>query len=98
MTQFLIQVFAAAVVSWSDHTIPLLIGIRAQWLPWKQEYKLPVLPHSFYGDMLLTEQSLSLCLLGLPPCLKHLLVKEPWCSQSPKVSLHIISLFINTEW
>ncbi|XP_046905303.1 focadhesin isoform X1 [Hypomesus transpacificus] len=92
MTQFLIQVFAAAVVSWSDHTIPLLIGIRAQWLPWKQEYKLPVLPHSFYGDMLLTEQSLSLCLLGLPPCLKHLLVKEPWCSQSPKFIDWLLSI------
>uniref|UniRef100_A0A3P9A7H9 DUF3730 domain-containing protein n=1 Tax=Esox lucius TaxID=8010 RepID=A0A3P9A7H9_ESOLU len=84
-TDFLLQVFAAAVVSWADHTMPLLLGLRTQWFPWQQGAKPPGLPHALYGDAALAEQSVSLCLLGLPYSLRQLLAKEPWREQSLKV-------------
>uniref|UniRef100_A0A6Q2YZ03 DUF3730 domain-containing protein n=1 Tax=Esox lucius TaxID=8010 RepID=A0A6Q2YZ03_ESOLU len=83
-TDFLLQVFAAAVVSWADHTMPLLLGLRTQWFPWQQGAKPPGLPHALYGDAALAEQSVSLCLLGLPYSLRQLLAKEPWREQSLK--------------
>ncbi|KAJ8008233.1 hypothetical protein DPEC_G00102680 [Dallia pectoralis] len=83
-TDFLLQVFAAAVVSWGDHTMPLLLGLRTQWLPWQQGAKPPGLPHALYGGAALAEQSVSLCLLGLPYSLRQLLTKEPWKEQSQK--------------
>lgn len=84
-TDFLLQVFAAAVISWGDHTMPLLLGIRTQWFPWQQGSEPPGLPHALYGDAVLAEQSVSLCLLGLPHSLRQLLAKEPWREQSQKV-------------
>ncbi|CAB1345172.1 unnamed protein product, partial [Coregonus sp. 'balchen'] len=83
-TDFLLQVFAAAVISWGDHTMPLLLGVRTQWFPWQQGSKPPGLPHALYGDTALAEQSVSLCLLGLPHSLRQLLAKEPWREQSQK--------------
>uniref|UniRef100_A0A4W5KDE2 Focadhesin n=1 Tax=Hucho hucho TaxID=62062 RepID=A0A4W5KDE2_9TELE len=77
-TDFLLQVFAAAVISWGDHTMPLLLGVRTQWFPWQQGSKPPGLPHALYGDAVLAEQSVSLCLLGLPHSMRQLLAKEPW--------------------
>uniref|UniRef100_A0A6Q2ZP48 DUF3730 domain-containing protein n=1 Tax=Esox lucius TaxID=8010 RepID=A0A6Q2ZP48_ESOLU len=94
-TDFLLQVFAAAVVSWADHTMPLLLGLRTQWFPWQQGAKPPGLPHALYGDAALAEQSVSLCLLGLPYSLRQLLAKEPWREQSLKVdsqSPHILHM------
>uniref|UniRef100_A0A8C7M2R3 DUF3730 domain-containing protein n=1 Tax=Oncorhynchus mykiss TaxID=8022 RepID=A0A8C7M2R3_ONCMY len=84
-TDFLLQVFAAAVISWGDHTMPLLLGVRTQWFPWQQGSEPPGLPHALYGDAVLAEQSVSLCLLGLPHSLRQLLAKEPWREQSQKV-------------
>uniref|UniRef100_A0A673VPZ0 Focadhesin n=1 Tax=Salmo trutta TaxID=8032 RepID=A0A673VPZ0_SALTR len=86
-TDFLLQVFAAAVISWGDHTMPLLLGVRTQWFPWQQGSEPPGLPHALYGDSVLAEQSVSLCLLGLPHSLRQLLAKEPWREQSQKVVL-----------
>ncbi|XP_029609576.1 focadhesin isoform X1 [Salmo trutta] len=83
-TDFLLQVFAAAVISWGDHTMPLLLGVRTQWFPWQQGSEPPGLPHALYGDSVLAEQSVSLCLLGLPHSLRQLLAKEPWREQSQK--------------
>ncbi|CDQ62411.1 unnamed protein product [Oncorhynchus mykiss] len=83
-TDFLLQVFAAAVISWGDHTMPLLLGVRTQWFPWQQGSEPPGLPHALYGDAVLAEQSVSLCLLGLPHSLRQLLAKEPWREQSQK--------------
>jgi hypothetical protein len=98
-TDFLLQVFAAAVISWGDHTMPLLLGVRTQWFPWQQGSEPPGLPHALYGDALLAEQSVSLCLLGLPHSLRQLLAKEPWREQSQKVGPqppHIV--ITQTKW
>ncbi|XP_077445781.1 focadhesin isoform X2 [Stigmatopora argus] len=79
-TDFLFGVFAAAVVSWGDHSAPLLFGIRCSWLP-RQSAGLP---HALYGAESQTEQALPRCLLGLPRSLPLLLAKEPWIHQSRK--------------
>lgn len=84
-TRFLLGVFAAALVSWADHTMPLLIGIRAQWFPWQTSAPKLDLAHDLYANTSSTEESVRQCLLAMPYSLKHLLVKEPWKSQSQKV-------------
>uniref|UniRef100_A0A3Q3X776 Uncharacterized protein n=1 Tax=Mola mola TaxID=94237 RepID=A0A3Q3X776_MOLML len=86
-TDFLFQVFAAAVVSWGDHFVPLLLGIRAQWFPWQPDSKPQTVRHSLYGDESYTDHALPQCLLGLPRSLAMLLDKEPWSSQTHKVSV-----------
>ncbi|XP_034020225.1 focadhesin isoform X1 [Thalassophryne amazonica] len=83
-TDFLFQVFAAAVVSWGDHSMPLLLGVRAQWLPWQPGSRPPALQHSLYGQESATDGALPQCLLGLPRSLDSLLNKEPWKGQSQK--------------
>uniref|UniRef100_A0A672R7K7 Focadhesin n=1 Tax=Sinocyclocheilus grahami TaxID=75366 RepID=A0A672R7K7_SINGR len=84
-TDFLLGVFAAAVVSWADHCTPLLVGIRAQWFPWQQSSRTTELSHDLYVNPDATELSLASCLLGIPYSIKQLLTKEPWKSQSQKV-------------
>ncbi|XP_057711558.1 focadhesin isoform X2 [Corythoichthys intestinalis] len=79
-TDFLFQVFAAAVVSWGDHSAPLLFGIRHRWAPRRPESK----SHALYGADSLAESALPRCLLGLPRSLPALLDKEPWSQQSRK--------------
>ncbi|KAM9837030.1 focadhesin [Aulostomus maculatus] len=91
-TDFLFQVFAAAVVSWGDHFMPLLLGIRAQWFPWQPESKPPVLQHSLYGEESLTDCALQLCMLGLSHSLPLLLDKEPWCGQLSKFIDWLLSI------
>ncbi|KAM9424589.1 focadhesin isoform 2-T2 [Pholidichthys leucotaenia] len=83
-TDFLFQIFAAAVVSWGDHVMPLLFGLRAQWFPWKPGPKPPALTHGLYGTELLTDDILPSCMLGVSHSLPLLLGKEPWKSQTPK--------------
>ncbi|XP_063756490.1 focadhesin [Eleginops maclovinus] len=83
-TDFLFQVFAAAVVSWGDHSMPLLFGIRAQWFPWQPGSKPQTLQHGLYGEESSTDHALPQCMLGLPHSLALLLNKEPWSSQTPK--------------
>ncbi|XP_017574339.1 focadhesin isoform X2 [Pygocentrus nattereri] len=84
-TDFLLDVFASALVSWADHSMPLLIGVRAQWFPWKQStFQYPDLPHGLYVNTVSTDESLKQCVLAMPYSLKHLLAKEPWKSQSQK--------------
>ncbi|XP_037335022.2 focadhesin [Pungitius pungitius] len=83
-TDFLFQVFAAAVVSWGDHSMPLLLGIRAQWFPWQSDSKPQTLRHRLYGEESLTDRALPQCLLGMPCSLALLLAKEPWSSQTHK--------------
>ncbi|XP_010766512.1 focadhesin-like [Notothenia coriiceps] len=82
-TDFLFQVFAAAVVSWGDHSMPLLFGIRAQWFPWQPGSKPQTLQHGLYGEES-TEYALPQCMLGMPHSLALLLNKEPWSSQTHK--------------
>ncbi|XP_061566446.1 focadhesin isoform X2 [Cololabis saira] len=83
-TDFLFGLFAAAVVSWGDHFMPLLLGIRAQWFPWQPDSKPPSAGHSLYGEESLSEGALSRCMLGLSHSLPLLLDKEPWSSQTHK--------------
>ena len=84
-TDFLFQVFAAAVVSWGDHLMPLLLGIRAQWFPWQPGSKPRALPHILYGQESLIDHALPQCLLGVSHSLALLLDKEPWSGQTQKV-------------
>ncbi|KAM6909393.1 focadhesin [Xenentodon cancila] len=83
-TDFLFGLFAAAVVSWGDHFMPLLLGIRARWFPWQPDPRPPTTGHGLYGEELLTEGALAQCMLGLSRSLPLLLDKEPWSSQTLK--------------
>ncbi|XP_061524967.1 focadhesin isoform X1 [Phycodurus eques] len=96
-TDFLFQVFAATVVSWADHSVPLLLGIRARWFPWRPASKPAALPHALYGAESLTEHALPRCLLGLPRSLPPLLDKEPWSGQSPKFIDWLLSIVEGPE-
>uniref|UniRef100_A0A8C4NVA7 DUF3730 domain-containing protein n=1 Tax=Dicentrarchus labrax TaxID=13489 RepID=A0A8C4NVA7_DICLA len=92
-TDFLFQVFAAAVVSWGDHFMPLLLGIRAQWFPWQPGSKPQTLRHSLYGgEESLTDCILPQCLLGISHSLALLLDKEPWSSQTHKFIDWLLSI------
>ncbi|KAF1380319.1 hypothetical protein PFLUV_G00162410 [Perca fluviatilis] len=83
-TDFLFQVFAAAVVSWGDHFMPRLLGIRAKWFPWQPDSKPQTLQHSLYGEESFTDHALPQCMLGMSHSLAQLLDKEPWSSQTHK--------------
>ncbi|XP_057196006.1 focadhesin isoform X2 [Triplophysa rosa] len=83
-TDFLLNVFAAAVVSWADHCAPLLVGIRAQWFPWRQSSQTLGLVDDLYVSPASTELSVASCLIGIPSSIKELLAKEPWKSQLQK--------------
>ncbi|XP_039996604.1 focadhesin [Xiphias gladius] len=91
-TDFLFQVFAAAVVSWGDHFMPLLLGIKAQWFPWQPGSKPRALQHSLYGEESLTDRALLQCLLGMSHSLPLLLDKEPWSSQTQKFIDWLLSI------
>ncbi|KAG9345477.1 hypothetical protein JZ751_008621 [Albula glossodonta] len=84
-TDFLLQLFGAAVLSWADHSMPLLLGIRARWFPWEQGSETPSFPHGLYGDRSANEVPILQCLLGLPCSLQLLLTKEPWRGQTQKM-------------
>ncbi|XP_056600111.1 focadhesin isoform X3 [Triplophysa dalaica] len=83
-TDFLLNVFAAAVVSWADHCAPLLVGIRAQWFPWRQSSQKLGLVSDLFVSPASTELSVASCLIGIPSSIKKLLAKEPWKSQLQK--------------
>ncbi|XP_054914412.1 focadhesin isoform X2 [Poeciliopsis prolifica] len=91
-TDFLFQLFAAAVISWGDHFMPLLFGIRAQWFPWQPDSKPPALKHSLYGSLSLSELALPQCMLGVSHSLLLLLDKEPWSSQTHKFIDWLLSI------
>uniref|UniRef100_A0A674PCD4 Focadhesin n=1 Tax=Takifugu rubripes TaxID=31033 RepID=A0A674PCD4_TAKRU len=91
-TDFLFHVFAAAVVSWGDHVVPLLLGVRATWLPWQPESKPQILEHSLYGEESHVGNALPHCLLGMPLSLAQLLSKEPWSSQRHKFIDWLLSI------
>ncbi|KAK2852047.1 hypothetical protein Q5P01_008323 [Channa striata] len=83
-TDFLFQVFAAAVVSWGDHLMPLLLGVRPQLFPLQPGPESASRTHSLYDADVLTDHALAQCLLGLPHSLALLLGKEPWSCQTHK--------------
>lgn len=91
-TNFLVGVFASALVSWADHSMPLLTGVRSQWFPWKESpTPHPDWPHDLYLNPASTDESLKHCVLAMPYSLKHLLAKEPWKSHSQKVWIVLIA-------
>lgn len=73
--------------------MPLLLGIRAQWSPWQPDSKPEAIQHSLYGEESLTEHTLPQCLLGMSNSLALLLNKEPWSSQTHKVSVLDVNSF-----
>ncbi|XP_055433908.1 focadhesin isoform X1 [Bubalus kerabau] len=82
---FLLLIFAAAVVAWADHAAPLLLGLSASWLPWHQE-KGPAGPaSSLLGRSPLHRVTLQEALTLLPSSMPLLLQKEPWKEQTQKV-------------
>lgn len=95
-TDFLFQVFAAAVVSWGDHYMPVLLGIRTQWFPWQTDSRPTSLQHSLYGE----EHAFKQCLLAVSHSLPLLLDKEPWSSQKHKVTATLSFDFytLNTDY
>ncbi|XP_051911869.1 focadhesin isoform X2 [Hippocampus zosterae] len=96
-TDFLFQVFAAAVVSWGDLAVPLLLGVRWRWFPRSAASKPAALAHALYGAEWLTEEALPRCLLGLPRSLPPLLHKEPWNRHAHKFIEWLLSLVEGPE-
>ncbi|KAM8984667.1 focadhesin isoform 1-T3 [Ara ararauna] len=89
---FLLWLFAASVVAWADHGAPLLLGLTANWLPWKQQAALPELSEDHIGkhpiDKLAVQETLTL----LPSSICLLLAKEPWKEQTQKFIDWLISM------
>ncbi|XP_075595347.1 focadhesin isoform X2 [Balearica regulorum gibbericeps] len=81
---FLLWLFAASVVAWADHDAPLLLGLSANWSPWKHQTILPELSEDHIGkhptDKLAVQETLTL----LPSSISLLLAKEPWKEQTQK--------------
>uniref|UniRef100_A0A8C5LP43 Focadhesin n=1 Tax=Leptobrachium leishanense TaxID=445787 RepID=A0A8C5LP43_9ANUR len=80
---FLLQVFAASVVVWADHSTPLLLGVGTNWLAWKEQ------PQSGFDPRCLGKRSLDFisvqqCLAALPSSLYCLVSKEPWKEHTQK--------------
>ncbi|XP_030579046.1 focadhesin [Archocentrus centrarchus] len=96
-TDFLFQLFAGVVVSWSDDIIPILFGIRVQWFPWQPDPKPQTVTHSLYGNESSIESALPQCLLGLSHSLPRLLDKEPWRTHTPKFIDWLLSIMEGPE-
>ncbi|XP_064146503.1 focadhesin isoform X1 [Loxodonta africana] len=79
---FLLLIFAAAVVAWADHAAPLLLGLSASWLPWHlgSAGSAP----SFLGRSPMHRVTLEETLTLLPSSILLLLQKEPWKEQTQK--------------
>uniref|UniRef100_A0A8D0HNI8 Focadhesin n=1 Tax=Sphenodon punctatus TaxID=8508 RepID=A0A8D0HNI8_SPHPU len=81
---FLLWIFAASVVAWADHAAPLLLGLSANWSPWKQETLLPGLFEDYVGKHPIDNLAVQGALTLLPNSLQILLAKEPWKEQTQK--------------
>uniref|UniRef100_A0A8C0KLN6 Focadhesin n=1 Tax=Canis lupus dingo TaxID=286419 RepID=A0A8C0KLN6_CANLU len=81
---FLLLVFATAVVTWADHGAPLLLGLSASWLPWHQENGPAGSASSFLGRSPMHRVALQEALTLLPSSMPLLLQKEPWKEQTQK--------------
>uniref|UniRef100_A0A452FWU5 Focadhesin n=1 Tax=Capra hircus TaxID=9925 RepID=A0A452FWU5_CAPHI len=81
---FLLLIFAAAVVAWADHAAPLLLGLSASWLPWHQENGPAGPASSLLGRSPLHRVTLQEALTLLPSSMPLLLQKEPWKEQTQK--------------
>ncbi|XP_061281168.1 focadhesin isoform X1 [Bos javanicus] len=81
---FLLLIFAAAVVAWADHAAPLLLGLSASWLPWHQENGPAGPASSLLGRSPLHRVTLQEAVTLLPSSMPLLLQKEPWKEQTQK--------------
>lgn len=81
---FLLLIFATAVVAWADHAAPLLLGLSASWLPWHQENSPAGSASSFFGRSPIHRVTLQETLTLLPSSMPLLLQKEPWKEQTQK--------------
>ncbi|XP_052634403.1 focadhesin isoform X2 [Harpia harpyja] len=89
---FLLWLFAASVVAWADHGAPLLLGLSANWSPWKHQMILPELSEDHIGkhptDKLAVQETLTL----LPSSISLLLAKEAWKEQTQKFIEWLINM------
>ncbi|XP_041419597.1 focadhesin isoform X2 [Xenopus laevis] len=90
---FLLQVFAASVVSWADHASPLLIGVSANWMAWKEEE--PCI--TYLGNCPVDVVTVQQCLIILPHSMQLLLAKEPWKEHAQKIIDWLINLLESPE-
>ncbi|NXG69601.1 FOCAD protein, partial [Baryphthengus martii] len=81
---FLLWLFAASVVAWADHGGPLLLGLSANWSPWKHQMILSELSEDHLGKHLTDKLAEQEILTLLPSSLFLLLAKEPWKEQAEK--------------
>ncbi|XP_048359670.1 focadhesin isoform X2 [Sphaerodactylus townsendi] len=81
---FLLWIFAAAVVAWADHTAPMLLGLCAEWLPRESETSSGI-SANYLGKRPVDTLAVQETLILLPSSLKNLLAKEPWKEQTQKV-------------
>ncbi|XP_027471168.2 focadhesin isoform X4 [Zalophus californianus] len=81
---FLLLLFATAVVTWADHAAPLLLGLSASWLPWHREDGPAGSASSFLGRSPMHRVTLQEALTLLPSSMPLLLQKEPWKEQTQK--------------
>lgn len=85
-TDFVLQIFAAAVAAWCDHTTPLMLGVTANWQPWIERKHFTDKMQSPIGASSLDSLAVHQCLQILPQSILLLLAKEPWKDQTQKVS------------
>nr|XP_056704217.1 focadhesin isoform X1 [Euleptes europaea] len=87
---FLLWIFAAAVVAWADHAAPMLLGLCADWLSGESETS--GISANYLGkrpvDTLAVQETLTL----LPSSLKNLLAKELWKEQTQKFIDWLVSI------
>ncbi|XP_065513963.1 focadhesin isoform X2 [Caloenas nicobarica] len=80
---FLLWLFAASVVAWADHGAALLLGLSANWSPWKHQMT-PELSEDHIGKHPTEKLAVRETLTLLPSSLSLLLAKEPWKEQTQK--------------
>nr|XP_035938529.1 focadhesin isoform X3 [Halichoerus grypus] len=89
---FLLLLFATAVVTWADHAAPLLLGLSASWLPWHRENGPAGSASSFLGRSPMHRVTVQEVLTLLPSSMPLLLQKEPWKEQTQKFIDWLLSI------
>ncbi|XP_016819659.1 focadhesin isoform X4 [Cricetulus griseus] len=81
---YLLLIFAAAVVAWADHEAPLLLGLSASWLPWHRENGPGGPAATLLGKSPMHRVTVQEVLTLLPSSMLLLLQKDPWREQTQK--------------
>ncbi|XP_058021695.1 focadhesin isoform X2 [Ahaetulla prasina] len=93
---FLLWIFAACVVAWADHALPMLLGVSADWSAWQRETIDRVFARGL-GKRPVDTLAVKEILILLPGSLQILLTKEPWKEQTPKFIDWLFSLMENAN-